>query len=128
MFHFFPIHIVSEIISTNPNYTIIIIDNSIVGKRGIIDYIEKAINSPYECDNWDGFEEAIDDLCWLEDPHIKIIHLDLPSLSEMEMAIYLKILNDSYIFWSMAPSLDVEVIFIDTLRSTVESYLSKSCK
>ncbi len=125
MFYYYSIKCILEILRQNTNYTLITIDKSIVGKRGIIDHIEKAIQSPYIRDNWDGFEEAIGDLCWMEDPHIKIIHLELPSLSEKDMAIYLGILKDAYKYWSMAPPLDVEVIFTDELKITVENFLLK---
>jgi len=128
MFHYYPLEEISNLITNNSKYIIITIDNSIIGKRCLIDHIERAIKSPYERDDWDGFEEAIGDLCWLEDPHIRIVHTALPILSEKELAYYIEILHDAYNFWAMTPPLDVDVIFADVLRKVVEQILSSNSR
>ena len=69
------------------------IDKTIIGKRGIIDYIESHINSPYTNDNWDGFEEAITDLCWLHNKEVRLIHLEWPQLESKDMETYISILK-----------------------------------
>jgi hypothetical protein len=128
MFHYHSIEEIYDLLANNSEFTIITIDNRDIGKRCLIDHIERAINSPYERDDWDGFAEAIRSLYWLEDPHIRIVHTELPILSEKELAYYIEILHDAYNFWAMTPPLDVDIIFADVLREVVEQILSSNSR
>ena len=102
---------------------VICIDSEIKGKQAIINHIERSLNSPYEKDNWDGFEEAIGELYWLDSPRIRIIHYELPSLSQVDMEIYLNILKRAHHYWAMPPICDVKIYFADTLKESVKHYL-----
>ena len=123
MFEFYPIEILDTIKENDKDCLIITIDSSIVGKRGIIDHIEKAIQSPYVKDNWDGFDEALGDIWWLTDPHIRILHYELPLLSSKDLSIYIHCLYNAFPFWEMQGYYDIKVFFVENLKERVENSL-----
>ena len=123
MFNYFSTNDIGSILINTPDVISIRIDNSIIGERGIIDHIEARISSPYTNDNWDGFSEAICDLCWLSSKQVRLVHVDLPLLSEHEMNIYLSILKHTEVFWSHFPE-DSNCVLI-YFNTRLESFLEE---
>ena len=44
-----------------PSSRVVLIDDTLLSEQAVIDRIEKALDAPYEKDNWDGFRDAITD-------------------------------------------------------------------
>lgn len=78
---------------------ILLIDDTVCGKRNLIDYIEERLNSPYSGDNWDGFRDALLDLSWMSDNSVEIRHDSLPFLNQRDLQIYLEILYETERSW-----------------------------
>jgi RNAse (barnase) inhibitor barstar len=50
--------------------------------------------------NWDALDEVIQDLEWVEEKEVEILHDGLPRLSSEELIIYLSILSEAVDFWN----------------------------
>lgn len=72
---------------------IVLIDRQAKGERGLIDTMALALKSPYKDDNWDGITEVLIDPFWLDGKIVRIIHYELPDLSNDEMKTYVSILK-----------------------------------
>lgn len=108
----------------SPKDIIITVDNSIIGKKELISKISHGINSPYLEDNWDGLEEALSDLSWIFDGTIRIIHQDLPRLSDTDLIVYVSILESVVHSWDSTNKnvyrQDLKVYFLDSLKQSIE--------
>ena len=89
------IHFVNSIeeIPEYPLSRTILIDDSLQSERDVIDRIEQALDSPYDKDNWDGFDDVLRDLQWLKESQVVLIHKSLPRLTSRDLRIYLEILE-----------------------------------
>ncbi|MBQ6436880.1 MAG: hypothetical protein IJK20_00290 [Bacteroidales bacterium] len=92
------------------------IDCHLKGRRSVIDYFSEALESPYKGDNWDGFQEVITDLGWLNCKKIVVLHHSLPSLSEEETLIYISSLDYASECWDRFDELSKRAIEEYTLR------------
>ena len=45
-----------------PMSKVVLIDDTLQSVRDVIDKVEKALDSPYDKDNWDGFLDVLRDL------------------------------------------------------------------
>ena len=77
-----------------PMSRVILIDASLQSKDAVIDRIEKALEAPYNEDNWDGFRDAITDLSWLVCPSVVLVHKALPKMNAWDLKTYLELLYD----------------------------------
>ena len=77
-----------------PMSRVILIDASLQSKDAVIDRIEKALEAPYNEDNWDGFRDAITDLSWLACPSVVLVHKALPKMNAWDLKTYLELLYD----------------------------------
>lgn len=95
------IHFINSIdeIQEHPNSRVVLIDHSLQSERAVIDRIEKALDAPYEKDNWDGFWDAITDLSWLDCSSVVLVNKSLPKLSGWDMKVYLEQLYDASVEW-----------------------------
>ncbi len=96
------IHFVNNIeeIPEYPLSRTILIDDSLQSADEVIDKIEKALDAPYDNDNWDGFWDVLRDLQWLKESQVVLIHKSLPRLPAWNLHIYLDILNDASSLWA----------------------------
>ena len=76
-----------------PSSRVVYIDHTLHSEQEVIDWIEAAIEAPYEKDNWDGFAEAISDWGWLDCKTVVLVHHSLPDLDARDLGIYLDILQ-----------------------------------
>lgn len=83
-----------------PSSRVVLIDDSLQSERAVIDKIEKALDAPYERDNWDGFRDAILDLQWLKESKVVLIHKSLPRLTDLDLHVYLDILDEASSLWA----------------------------
>lgn len=82
-----------------PSSRVVLIDNTLLSEQAVIDRIEKALDAPYEKDNWDGFRDAITDLSWLDYSSVVLVHQSLPKLNGWDMNVYLEQLYDASAEW-----------------------------
>ena len=82
-----------------PSSRVVLIDNTLLSEQAVIDRIEKALDAPYEKDNWDGFRDAITDLSWLDCSSVVLVHQSLPKLNGWDMNVYLEQLYDASAEW-----------------------------
>lgn len=68
-------------------------------KRGILDWYNNSMRFPYFGFNWDSLYDALCDLSWISEKHIRIIHSGLPDLSEDDLLVYIRILWDVISSW-----------------------------
>jgi len=104
MFIYSNISDLRKVISDYHDDIIVSINRHAKGERGLIDAIALAIDSPYDNDNWDGLTEVLYDPFWLKDKIVRIVHFELPELSDDEMHTYLSILKYIDDKWSNKPS------------------------
>lgn len=128
MFVYLPNSELVHLSNKGPEDFIIIIDKSIVGKEELISKISHGVNSPYLEDNWDGLEEALSDLSWILNGTVRIIHLDLPKLSEGDLKVYVSILKVVVNGWENSDKnvylQDLKVYFPDSLKQRIENMSS----
>ena len=124
---------IAEFLRDCPEDINVVIDDRISGKRALIDTIEQGIDSPYEKDNWDGFNDAIGALGWITDRTVRFIHLGLPVLDAEEERTYYSILrsvnrgwlNDEGRKYARKQNIKVHFIFARDLKDEVEAILSR---
>ena len=100
MFYYLSNVEIQQLTSEFTEDVLIEIDRSIVGKTELISLISSGIRSPYSQDNWDGLEEALQDLSWIPNKTVNIVHRDLPVLSKPDLHIYISILQSVVESWS----------------------------
>ena len=83
-----------------PDDIFVIIDSRIKNKEDLISFYSISINSPYSDDNWDGLEDALMELSWLQNSYVRIVHYELPILPKQELNTYLSILRNVDSIWS----------------------------
>ena len=96
------IHFINRIedVPEYPNARVVLIDDSLQSEQDVIDRIEKALDAPYDKDNWDGFRDAVLDLQWLKEFSVVLIHKELPHLTARDLHIYLDILDEASSLWA----------------------------
>ncbi len=62
----------------------VLIDGPIKSKELLIRRFTENLSIPYPNENWDGLDEDLRDLSWVSQKHIRIIHTDLPHLSDKD--------------------------------------------
>ena len=122
-----------NLLNTHPSDLNIIIDKNIVGKNNLIDVIYRGIESDYTDHSWDGVDEALQDMCWLSDRTVRVVHLDLPDLQQHDLEVYMSVIKDADESWhgenrkewSYPANFEVHFIFAEDLKDKVEAILSR---
>ena len=122
-----------ELLKIHPEHYNVVIDESIVGKRQLIDTIENNVHNVFENDNWDGLLDVIGALEYIENQTVNFIHLGFPVLNKSDLSIYLDILRIACEEWNDVEGLayrwehkiDVHFYFAKELRERVESILAR---
>ncbi|EOX3826749.1 Barstar (barnase inhibitor) [Enterobacter cloacae] len=71
--------------------------------------------------NWDALYDCLRDLGWLPCRKIVLLHDSLPQIPKIDLQIYLEILRDSVLDWVNDEEHELEVVFLASERSLVES-------
>ena len=133
MFEYLEKEEILELLEKHPHDCNVVIDERIVGGRQLIDTIEEGVHRVYENDNWDGLNDVICALDAIEDQTVRIVHLGLPVLKDLDMSIYLDVLRIACDRWNDPEGLsyrkernmDVHFYFAKELEAQVEFYLAK---
>ena len=111
-----------------PSSRVVLIDDTLQSKQAIIDKIEKALDAPYEKDNWDGFCDTLGELQWLKESKVVLIHKSLPRLTAWDLHIYLDILDETSSLWDAEPAdsfnyMDFQVYFVVGDKPLIDFFL-----
>lgn len=75
--------------------------------------------------NWDALYDCLRDLSWIPYHKIVLVHVTLPELPREELQVYLEILRDAVLDWVGDEGHEIEVVFREIDRFTVEDLLEK---
>lgn len=75
--------------------------------------------------NWDALYDCLRDLSWIPCHKIVLVHVALPELPREDLQVYLEILRDAVFDWVGDEGHEIEVVFRETDRLTVEDLLEK---
>ena len=72
----------------------------IYGENNLFSNIASKLKFPnYFGNNWNALNDCLNDLSWIKEKNIMLIHSDLPTLTKEELRIYLEILADTVAGW-----------------------------
>ncbi|MCU1719277.1 barstar family protein [Pseudomonas sp. 5P_3.1_Bac2] len=75
--------------------------------------------------NWDALYDCLRDLSWIPCHKIVLVHVNLPELPREDLQVYLEILRDAVLDWVGDEEHEIEVVFREIDRLTVENLLEK---
>lgn len=133
MFQYFTEAELEAVAREHPGDIVVKVDSSLDTVRKLIDHIEGAVKAPYTNDGWDGFDEAITDLCWLSDGQgVWLLNYGFPGLEEKDLDIYMSILIDADKVWptyldDFEPD-KLHICFLDSMREEVEFWRRNGCR
>jgi hypothetical protein len=73
--------------------------------------------------DWDALYDCLCDFDWMADRTIVLVHDALPRLPEADLAVYLSVLRDAVRWWRFDDPHQLEVVFQDCDRPTIERLL-----
>ena len=92
---------------------IVIVPKNITTKLELLNSIGSQLRFPANFGrNWDAFDESIDDLEWVEEKNILIIHEEFPKIPAKDFNIYFEILRDASDFWRKDGRKTFAVLFL----------------
>ena len=92
---------------------IVIIPKNITTKLELLNSLGSQLRFPANFGtNWDAFDESIDDLEWMAEKNILIIHEEFPKILAKDFNIYFEILRDASNFWKEDGSKSLVVVFL----------------
>ncbi len=93
-------------------------------KEQLINELNEKLKLPdYFGFNWDALYECLNDLSWIDQKQITIIHEQTPNITENELVIYLDILTSTILNWGHDPSHDFQVIFPSKEKDKITTLL-----
>ena len=102
----------------------VVINSNIKNKEELFNSLSKTLNFPdYFGENWDAFEELLNDLSWIKEEKVMIAHSDVPNLSKEDLNAYLGILNDAIKSWKNDSVHELSVVFPENCESVVGNLL-----
>lgn len=75
--------------------------------------------------NWDALYDCLRDLSWIPCHKIVLVHAALPELPSDDLQVYLEILRGAVLDWVDDEGHEIEVVFREIDRLTVEDLLEK---
>jgi len=73
--------------------------------------------------NWNSLYDCLRDLDWISENKIMIVHESLPSIPDSDLCIYLEVLKDSVLDWNDDERHQLEVVFHEKDKETIERLL-----
>lgn len=80
------------------NVRVLLVPENIRTKQEIFSFFSRELSFPeYFSDNWDSFDEIINDLSWISESRIDIVHADVPLRSSpTDLGIYIDLLLNAF--------------------------------
>jgi RNAse (barnase) inhibitor barstar len=92
----------------------------IAGKPALLEAYRQALRLPdYFGENWDSFSDCLNDLSWIPQRRVAIIHADLPALTAQDRLIYIEILAQCAGAWKPGEAHELVVGFPPAWRSAI---------
>jgi RNAse (barnase) inhibitor barstar len=73
--------------------------------------------------NWDALFDVLTDLQWIKLQSVMIYHEAIPQISDEDVALYMRLLDDSLKFWRARDERRLLISFNKTDQQKVEQYL-----
>lgn len=73
--------------------------------------------------NWNSLYDCLCDLDWIVETKVVIVHGSLPSIPDSDLCIYLGVLKDSILDWNDDERHQLEVVFHEKDKETIEKLL-----
>ena len=80
-------------------------------KTELFEQLNRLFSFPYFGCNWDSLDELYRDFHWIKERQITVIHEDVSRLSDVDLAVYIKIINSSLKFWNSCIEHSVNFVF-----------------
>jgi Barstar (barnase inhibitor) len=94
------------------NTRVVYIPPGVAHKKQLFECYKIGLDFPtYFGENWDAFDDFLDDLNWIVEKDIVVVHCDFPSLSIDETIKYWDSLRTAVEFWQSDGSKTFVVIF-----------------
>lgn len=107
-------------------------DDSVFGVRipcvrnkiELLEELNKKLHFPYFGYNWDSMTELLEDFYWITQYHIHIYHESVICVEEYELANYIDIIYDNYLWWNKYNDHQVLFLFSEEERPLLEKVIS----
>ena len=95
------------------------------GKNELLQQIGIFLKFPdYYGANWDALDECLNDLDWIAESTVVLLHDEMVNLLDEDLRTYLEILSGASGHWSTAPEHSLRIIFPEDARARVCTLLS----
>lgn len=99
--------------------------SSVKNKDQLLSELALTLNFPnYFGHNWDALNECINDLHWIENKKITLIHENIPDLKFSDLQIYIEILKDAVLQWKTSDEHVLSIIFPQTSENIISALLT----
>lgn len=104
---------------------IVVLNESISSKRILLEKISMSLKfPPYFGENWDALNDCLNDLSWITEKDIDIIHRDIPKLEMSDLLIYISILQEVLINWDDNKQHKINVYFHIDMKEYIEKLIN----
>jgi len=101
------------------------IPSNILSMEDFFYEIAQVLHFPeYFWNNWDAFEECMNDFSWIEEKNIILLHENVPRITPKDQKIYLEILKESQYDVNRYGVKNLEVYFPQAEKKYIQRILS----
>jgi hypothetical protein len=107
-----------------PDGFFVVLPVGITTKNDLFEILKRALAFPLYCgSNWDAIDECLGNFDWVQEYEIIISHAGVPKISDLDLKIYIDILQYRVEDWKSNGAHKFTVIFRTEDRSIVEAAL-----
>lgn len=90
----------------------VVVPHEIVSTGRFLCEIGSLLKFPdYYGENWNAFEECINDLSWIKEKNVVLIHKKMPNIPDDQQDVYLDILKNAVTSWELDKGHTLIVVF-----------------
>lgn len=92
---------------------IVIVPKNITTKQQLLNSLGSQLRFPdHFGKNWDAFDDCIDDLGWIDEKNIFIIHEGFPQIPEKDFNVYCASIKEASNFWKQDGNKNLTIVFL----------------